>query len=131
MSSELPDGNNVYSTIAAPVDVELAERVLTQEFPNAKVWIYTSGYNGAKTLHVASDSADFEGYPKSDDSNPSYLFNGGLAGNGDQILAKIESILRSFESAGFRMSIEAYDADEELLGKFRTKRSEQDEAPKP
>ena len=125
MSSDLPDSNNVYSVIDSPVNVELAESVLKQEFPNAKVSIYTSGYNGAKTLHVDSDDADFEGCPMSDDRNPSYLFNGGLSGDDAKVVAKIESILRRFESAGFSMSIEAYDSEKKLIGEFTTNRSEQ------
>jgi len=125
MSNKLPESNNVYSTIDAPVNVELAETVLKQEFPNAKVWIYKSGYNGAKTLHVDSDDADFAGYPMSDDTTPSYLLNGGLAGDDELVISKIQAILRRFESQGFTMSIEAYDSEGEAIGQFTTKRSEQ------
>ncbi len=114
MSSRLPDSNNVYSTISFPVDLKLAERLLKEEFPNAKVWIYTSGYNGAKTLHVDSETADFEGYPASD-SRPDYLFNGGLAGDDAEVVAKVSSIFQRFDDAGLQLTIEAYGSDNELI----------------
>lgn len=124
MVNPLPDSNNVYSTIAAPVNIALAEHVLKTQFPDAKVWTYRSGYNGATTIHVESDEADFEGYPTSDEESPDYLFNGVLAGEDSQVIAKVESILKSFENAGFTMTIEAYDAAEELICGFKTNRSE-------
>ena len=101
MDGDLPDSNNVYSTISSPVDLRTAERLLKEEFPDAKIWIKT-GYNGAMTLHVKSETADFEGYPASDDRTPDHLFNGGLAGNDSAVVAKVSSLFRRFHTAGLQ-----------------------------
>ena len=112
---KLPDSNNIYSTIKGPIDFEQAEKILMRVFPKAKVWVKTSKYKGAKTLHVQSDEADFEGYPMGDGKGSDYLFNGALAGSEAQIIEKIKLIHQSFEQGGFSMTIEAYDNDNELV----------------
>jgi len=123
----IPDSNNVYSTLTAPVDLELAVTILKEVFPEAHVGIYTSGYNGAKTIHVDSDDADFEGYPTSDGARSDYLFNGGVAGSDAEVIAKVRQIAERFKDAGFRMSIEAYDTRGEMICDFPENGSEQGE----
>ncbi|MDA7980746.1 MAG: hypothetical protein MPJ50_18475 [Pirellulales bacterium] len=114
MTNKPPNSNNVYSTISYPVDLKLAKRLLKEEFPDAKVWIYTSGYNGAKTLHVDSETADFEGYPEFDDG-PDYLFNGTLCRRLCRGSCKGHFHVPTFRDAGLQLSIEAYGSDNELI----------------
>lgn len=128
-SDKTPDFNNVYSTISSPVNLELAVELLKEQFPDANVGIKTSGYNGAKTLQVASEQADFEGYATSDDINPDYFFNGGLAGDDLQVAAKVRALFQSFQNAGFRISIEAYDSANELICDLPGNKSEPTDIP--
>lgn len=121
MSNELPESNNVYSSIASPVNLKLAEKLLKEEFPDARVWIKTSGYNGAKSLHIRSEIADFEGYPESEVAYPSYLFNGGLAGDDSVVASRVSSLYKRFHDAGLQFSIEAYDSANGLICEFPEK----------
>ena len=117
----LPESSNVYSTVFPPVDLQLLKRLLREEFPNAKVWTRVSGYNGATTLHAESEAVEFEGCPAADDTNPTYLLSGGLAGSDAEVVTKVTSVFRRFENAGVQMAIEAYDSKGELICSFPRK----------
>lgn len=104
--------NDVFSVLSAPVKLAAVETALKAAFPDAKVYIYTSGYNGAKTIHLRSDDADFEGYPDSTDGtgeDSDYLFNGAIDGDSDAAVAKARSIFTRLTDAGMTVQYEVYD----------------------
>lgn len=111
----LPESNNVYSTLLPPVDLALAERLLKEEFPTAKIGIQVSRYDGARTLHLDSQVAELEGYPESDDPHPAYFLNGGISGDAVEVANRVKSIFHRFQNAGLQMVIEAYDGDNEVI----------------
>ena len=107
--------NNISSVFFAPVNLELLRELLQQEFPNAKVYIYTSGYDGAKTLYVRSDMVDFEGYPESVETEPNYLFNGYLAGSDAEVVANANHIFTLIKNRGVSVQYEVYDSSGEEI----------------
>jgi hypothetical protein len=117
-------GNNVYSVLLAPVNLSAIEAALQEEFPQAEVYIYTSGYNGAKTIHLRSDDADFEGYALADgdESDSDFLFNGFLDGDTDQAVSKAKSMFGRFGSAGVAAQYEVYDREGRLAFDKESKR---------
>lgn len=106
-------GNNVYSVLLAPVDLIAMKAALQQEFPEAKVYISTSGYNGAKKIHLRSGDADFEGYASTDgdESDSDFLFNGPLDGDIAQAVSKARSMFDRLGSAGVAVRYEIYDRE--------------------
>jgi hypothetical protein len=117
-------GNNVYSVLLAPVNLIAIEAALKEEFPQAEVYIYTSGYNGAKTIHLRSDDADFEGYASADgdESESDFLFNGFLDGDADQAVSKAKSMFERLGSAGVAARYEVYDREGRPAFEKETKR---------
>jgi len=104
--------NGVFSVLSAPVKLAVVEAALKEEFPDAEVSVYTSGYNGAKTIHLRSDSADFEGYPDSTDGtgeDSDYLFSGAINGESDVAVVKAQNFFSRLASAGMTVQYEVYD----------------------
>ncbi len=67
---------------------------------------------------MRSATADFEGYPEQDFGKSDYLFNGALAGNDAEVVARVSSVFQRFDKAGLQLSIEAYRSNGELLCDF-------------
>jgi alkanesulfonate monooxygenase SsuD/methylene tetrahydromethanopterin reductase-like flavin-dependent oxidoreductase (luciferase family) len=110
--------NVVSSVLFAPVSLSKVEEALKKQFPEAKVSIYTSGYNGAMTIHLQSDDADFEGYPDSTEgsgSDSDYLFNGSIEGEPDAVVAKAQSLFARLMDAGMTVQYEVYDSTGNVL----------------
>lgn len=108
------EGNNVYSVLSGPVDLQVLKAVLEPEFPGAEIRIRTSGYDGARTIYVRSESADFEGYAGTNVSEvekakPDYLFNGFLAGDIEQVVLQAKQVFGRVSEAGIRVQFEVYD----------------------
>lgn len=103
--------NIVFSVLSAPVKLAAVVMALRAEFPDANVYIYRSGYNGAKTIHLHSDDAELEGYPDSTEGtgeNSDYLFNGAIDGDSDAVVAKVQSIFTRLTDAGMTVQYEVY-----------------------
>ena len=103
--------NDISSVLSAPVNLEAVESALKEEFPEDKVYIYTSGYNSARTVHLQGDDADFEGYPDSADGtgeDSDYLFNGMIAGEPNAVVLKAKSIFTRLMNAGMTVQYEIY-----------------------
>jgi hypothetical protein len=125
MSSAIPDQNNIAGTIIGPVDLDVAVRVLTEEFGVGNVGVYTSGYNGAKTLHVDSETADLEGHTVTDDPGSDYLVTGALAGANADIVSCFSRLVASLKAAGVAAQFEVYDQADEMIYDSRKNGSEQ------
>lgn len=105
--------NDVSSVLFAPVSLPVVEVALKTEFPDAKVTIYTSGYSGAKTIHLRSGNADFEGYPESTGgtgSDSDYLFNGAISGSPDAAVAKAQRLFSHLTDSAMIVQYEVYDS---------------------
>lgn len=103
---------DVFSIMTGPIDISAVEQVLKKEFPAARVSIYTSGYSGARTIHVQSDDVDFEGYPENTDGNGAdsdYFFNGAIEATVEVAVAKAQQLFSSLVEAGIRVTYEVYD----------------------
>jgi hypothetical protein len=104
---------NVLSVLFAPVSLSIVEDALKKEFPESKVTIYTSGYNGAKTIHLRSEDADFEGYPESTEGSGGdwdYLLNGSIGGGPDAAVAKAQRLFAQLLDSGMTVQFEVYDS---------------------
>ncbi len=112
------DENDIFSVLSAPVKLIPVETALKAEFPNANIRIYTSGYNGAKTTHLAGVGADVEGYPQSTDGNgedSDYFLNGAIYGESAAAVAKAQSMFARIADAGMTVQFEVYDPDGNTL----------------
>ena len=111
------DCNRVYefeisSVLFAPFSLPSVKQVLEEEFPAANVSIYTSGYNGAKTIHVRADDVDFEGYPDctdGDGADSDYLFSGAIESTADASVSKVKQLFARLTEAGIEVQFEVYD----------------------
>lgn len=102
----------ISSVLFAPFSLFSVKKILEDEFPLAKVSIYTSGYNGAKTIHVRGDDCDFEGYPESSDgagTDSDYLFNGSIESTAAASVAKAKQLFSKLIDAGIDVQYEVYD----------------------
>jgi len=106
-------GNNVYSVLVAPVNLNAIKTALIQEFPEANVYLYTSRYNGSNTIHLRYCGADFKGYAacEGNESDSDFLFNGFLDGDTDQAVSKAKSMFERLESIGLAARYEVYDRE--------------------
>ena len=112
-SSDSITENDISSVLFAPVSLEVVKSALKEEFPEEKVYIYTSGYNGARTVHLRGDEVDFEGYPDSTDGSgedSDYLLNGMIAGEADAAALKAQSIFTRLMDSGMTVQFEVYDS---------------------
>lgn len=106
------DEFEISSVLFATFSLFSVKQILEQEFPSSKVSIYTSGYNGAKTIHVRGDDSDFEGYPDSTDgagTDSDYLLNGTIEATADASVAKAKSLFSRLTDAGIDVQYEVCD----------------------
>jgi hypothetical protein len=107
----MPDSNNVYGTIVC-TDVQMVLEASQRARPWERAYIYTSGYSGARTVHLRSESAWFD----SDQIDErKHLFNGAVAGEVRDIVSLLTRMSREFELSGVGHSFEVYDAEGKLV----------------
>ena len=111
----IPAGNNVYGVLKPPVKLKVVLAGATSVHQWGKAHIYVSGYDGARTIHLRSESADF-------DSNPigsgEHLFNGAVGGTPDEVIAFVKRLSEAFTERGVAHQLEVYDADRQLVAEF-------------
>ena len=108
----VPEGNNVYGIITAPQGLEPVLRAIEQVVSGGRASIYRSRFNGSETLRLRSESADFE----SDhlDDGVQHLFNGGVGGSLEEVVALVRALSESLSQSGIEHSFEVYD-DQQLV----------------
>src|SRR5262249_19215858 len=102
----------VYGHIVSPQGLGPVLRAVQPLAVGGRAWISVSGYDGTRTLHVETDSLDFSTDPLGEDR---HLFNGGVAGTADEVVAFVESLSRALSAAKIEHSFEVYDVDQNLL----------------
>ncbi|WP_020471921.1 hypothetical protein [Zavarzinella formosa] len=106
-----PEGNNVYGHITAPQGLLPILHAVEQTVRGGQVHIKRSGFNGAETLRIRSELADFE-----TDSlgGGEHLFNGGVGGSLEEVVVFVRALSESLSRAGIEHSFEVYD-DQQLV----------------
>lgn len=108
----IPDFNNVYGHVVAPHSLEAVLRAVRPLAAGGQAWIKVSGYDGAPTLHLETDSLDFQTTPLGEGR---HLFNGGVGGTAGEVIALVENLSRALSAAGVEHAFEVYDEDQNLL----------------
>jgi hypothetical protein len=108
----LPEGNNVYGLIAAPQGLQPVLRAVERVVGGSRAYIKRSGCDGAETLHLRSDSADFESNHL--DGGVQHLLSGGAGGSLEEVVAFVRALSESLSRSGIEHSFEVYD-DQQLV----------------
>jgi hypothetical protein len=112
-----PERSNVAGLIIPPNgDLRPLLEVLKPITEDGKAYIYRSGYNGAKTLHLRTDWADLDSEPL--ENSRIHLFNGAVAGTLEQAAAFVQRVAELFSSVGAEYALEVYDEDQKLYAEF-------------
>ena len=108
----IPEGNNVYGIITAPQGLEPVLRAVEQVVTGGRAYIYRSQFNGAETLHLRSETAEFE----SDhlDDGVQHLFSGGVGGSLEEVIHFVRGLSESLSGSEIEHSFEVYD-DQQLV----------------
>lgn len=108
----LPDGNNVYGHVVTPAGLSPVLAAVRPLASGGRVWLKTSGYDGATTLHLETDTLDFATTPLDGER---HLFNGGVAGSTAEVVVLVESLSAALSAARVEHSFEVYDAAQNLV----------------
>ena len=108
----IPEGNNVYGTITAPQGLEAVLRAVQQVVSGGRAYINRSQFNGAETLHLRSESIDFESDHLGD--GVQHLFSGGVDGSLEEVIGFVRALSESLSRSGIEHSFEIYD-DQQLV----------------
>ena len=101
-----PAGNNVYGIITAPQGLEPVLRAVEPAVKEGRAHIYRSQFNGAETIHLGSETADFE----SDHiDGVQHLFCGGVDGSLEEVICFVRMLSESLSRSGIEHSFEVYD----------------------
>ena len=106
----IPEGNNVYGIITAPQGLEPVLRAIEQVVGGGRASIYRSQFNGSETLRLRSESADFESDPL--DDGVQHLFNGGVGGSLEKVVAFVRALSESLSRSGIEHSFEVYEGQQ-------------------
>lgn len=107
-----PDGNNVYGRVVTTTGLGPVLRAVQRIVGEGRAFIHTSQFDGAETLHFATDDADFESTPLGDGS---HLLNGGVGGTPDEAVAFVRALSQAFAEAGTDHRFEVYDDQQNLV----------------
>jgi hypothetical protein len=108
----IPDANNVYGQVVAPLGLSHVLAAVRPFATGGRVRLKTSGYDGATTLHLETDTLYFATTPL---GGGEHLFNGGVAGSTAEVVVRVERLSASLSAAGVEHSFEVYDADQNLV----------------
>jgi hypothetical protein len=115
---ELPEGNNVYGHLACdgrlPQLAQLLRVFLGVD--EHEVSVKTSQFDGAQTLRVRTETAEFDAYLAGTDRK--FLFNGAVAGNTEQVYTFVRALHRALQDGGFQPRLEVYDDDCKCIAEF-------------
>lgn len=108
----IPEGNNVCGLITDLQGLQPVLRAVEEVVGVGQVYIKRSRFNGAETLHLRSESAEFD----SDylDVGMQHLFSGGVGGSLEEIVAFVRALSESLSRFGIEHSFEIYD-DQQLV----------------
>jgi len=108
----IPEGNNIYGLFTAPDGLQPVLRAIAQVVGGGRAYIKRSGFSGAETLYLRSESADFE----SDhlDEGAQHVFNGSVGGSLEEVVAFVRALSESLSRSGMEHSFEVYD-DQQLV----------------
>jgi hypothetical protein len=113
------NGNNVYGSLFAPDGLEIILDVIKPLLLDGKVYIYTSQFNSAKTLHLLSEHVDFGSEPLENDK---HLFNGFVDGTLEDVKNFVSLLSKALKSINIRHSFEIYDENQELVEQLNSER---------
>ena len=107
----LPDRHNVFGLLECTDRIEELAQCLQVHmgFSDSEVWVKTSGFNGAKSLIVRAERADFDAYYTGDEGE--LLFNGAIAGSPNAVLGIVEKLHAALKDHGFKPRFEIYNDD--------------------
>lgn len=108
----IPDASNVYGHVVTPAGLNPVLAAVRPLAIGGRVWLKTSGYDGATTLHLETDTLDFATTPL---GGGSHLFNGGVAGSTAEVVALVERLSAALSGGGVEHNFEVYDADQNLV----------------
>ena len=115
---EIPEHNNVYGRLECVGRIEeLTELVRNHLALTASdIWLKKSHFDGAETIVIRSNNADFNAYTGKADGE--LLFNGAVAGNDQEVQKFVQELHRALKTAGFRPRFEIYGEDKNCLAQF-------------
>jgi len=107
---------NVFGFLHSPIGLQPVAAALCARLAltGEQIWLKRSSFDGQETLQMETEMYSLETSPS--DTPGTWLFNGEVAGNPDEIFEALLPIVESMSSAGFSASFEIYDAAFRLLG---------------
>jgi hypothetical protein len=105
----LPEGDNVCGIISAPQGLKPVLKAVELVVGEGRAYIYRSQFNGAETLHIRSEVADFESDYLED--GVQHLFNGGVGGSLEEVQAFVRKLSESLSRSGIEHFFEVYDGE--------------------
>src|SRR5947209_5496900 len=106
----IPENDNVYGIFTARHSLEPVLRAIKEVVAAGRVYIYRSQFNGAETLHLESETAQFESEPL--DGGVEHLFSGGVSGSLDEVIRFVQRLSESLSLWGIEHSFEVYDGQQ-------------------
>lgn len=108
----LPDANNVYGHVVAPQGLAPVLAAVRPLSTGGRALLNTSGYDGTTTLHLETETLDLATTPL---GGGRHLFNGGVAGTADEVVARVQSLSAALSAVGVEHGFEVYDESRTLV----------------
>ena len=107
---------NVFGFLHAPVGLQSVAAALCSRLglTGEQIWLKRSWSDGRETLQMETELYSLETSPS--ETPGTWLFNGEVAGNVDEIFATLLPLVENLSAAGFSATFEIYDAAFRLLG---------------
>jgi alkanesulfonate monooxygenase SsuD/methylene tetrahydromethanopterin reductase-like flavin-dependent oxidoreductase (luciferase family) len=115
---ELPSSNNVYGLLSCDGRLQELAQLLRALLAatESEISIKISQFDGAQTLRVRTERAEFDAYLSGADRT--FLFNGAVAGTAEQVCLFVQRLHKALQVAGFHPRLEVYDDDEKCIAAF-------------
>ncbi|MBD1825157.1 hypothetical protein H6F51_22070 [Cyanobacteria bacterium FACHB-DQ100] len=97
---ELPSPYNVYGFLFLNTAIEKVAEVLRSRLglTEAQVYIYKSQFDGSEILHINTEAFEFEARKAT--QGDSWLFNGSVAGDRDEVLSVLQTVSNPLRWSG-------------------------------
>lgn len=109
----IPDSNNVYGTLTALRGLQPVSNAINAAVAGCRASIYRSQFNGAETLHVRSESAEFDSDPLKDGAK--HPFNGAVGGTPKEVADFVQTLSDALSVAGVEHSFEIHDSEQKVV----------------
>jgi hypothetical protein len=109
----IPDGNDVYGQVTAPMGLELVLQAVRRVTGEGKGHLYRSQFSGATTLRFSTENVDFESTPL--DDGRQHLFNGAVGGSLVHVTTFARSLSAMLADLGIENRFEVYDDENNLV----------------